>query len=230
MSTFCTGVTTQSIPTHSVSELQAIYSNADGKPGILPDSMPTMTDGLASSSWLSTYMTTLKNNGILPSLPETAPESSDSLKPYITKENTLQDSIKKEYCFYESRYFAALNMFLTAVASDTSAIQGYLDKTRALNNKLTLLTQITNEIAKKRYSDTKTLQSSINSLNTELQSKQTKLLEQKTVLEKETAAADLHKRMVEYTTEKNRANQNLLTLYGILNVSALAMIFYIARS
>ena len=56
------------------------------------------------------------------------------------------------------------------------------------------------------------------------------LLEQRDILERETAAADLHKRMAEYTTEKNRANQNLLTLYAVLNVTALAMIFYIART
>jgi hypothetical protein len=63
-----------------------------------------------------------------------------------------------------------------------------------------------------------------------LGARQKQLSEQNEILNRESAAADLHKRMVEYTIEKNKANTNLLTLYGVLNIVALSMIFYIART
>jgi hypothetical protein len=63
-----------------------------------------------------------------------------------------------------------------------------------------------------------------------LEQRRTELLKQQDILSRETATADLHKRMVDYTTEKNKANTNLLTLYGILNITAIAMIFYISRT
>jgi hypothetical protein len=99
-----------------------------------------------------------------------------------------------------------------------------------MNQKLTLLTQITNEISKSRYQQSQGLQGQINSVNTNLEQRRKELLEQQEILNRETAAADLHKRMVEYTTEKNKANTNLLTLYGILNITAIAMIFYVSRT
>jgi hypothetical protein len=111
-----------------------------------------------------------------------------------------------------------------------TVVQGRLVAARMLNQKLTLLTQITNGISKKRYASTSALQSEINAVNGSLAKRREDLLEQRDILQRETAAADLHKRMAEYTTEKNRANQNLLTLYAVLNVTALAMIFYIART
>jgi hypothetical protein len=35
---------------------------------------------------------------------------------------------------------------------------------------------------------------------------------------------------VDYTLEKNKANQNLLTLFGILNIVAIGIIYGIASS
>jgi hypothetical protein len=101
---------------------------------------------------------------------------------------------------------------------------------RQLNQKVTLMAQITNGIAKYRYSETTQFQNEINSLNENLRQRQKRLLEQNKILRKETAAADLHKEMVRFTVEKNKANTNLLTLFGVLNITALAMIIYIARS
>jgi hypothetical protein len=42
--------------------------------------------------------------------------------------------------------------------------------------------------------------------------------------------SELNKRMVAYTLEKNKANQNLLTLFGVLNVVAIGIIYGIASS
>jgi hypothetical protein len=238
MSTFCGG--TGSIPAMTPSELTARFPN-----GFLPDGMPPMESGLVDEAWLRTYVASLKSQNRLPVLPPAnqyqstpfnSPEANDPLATYVKKQNEVQATLKEEYCFYEKRYFSALDSFLQAVADNSlggqveTIVQGRLNAARMLNQKLTLLTQITNAISKERYASSSSLQSEINSVNSKLQQRREKLLEQHEILQKESAAADLHKRMVDYTTEKNKANQNLLTLYGILNITAIAMIFYIART
>ena len=50
------------------------------------------------------------------------------------------------------------------------------------------------------------------------------------ILSKETKRQEKNKRLIEYTVEKNNANTNLLTLFGILNVVALGIIYTVASS
>ncbi len=238
MSTFC-GRTT-SVPAFTPTELRAVFPN-----GVLPASLPPMPNGLASEQVVQQTVQQLIQQGRVPepgkaselaSNPFAAPEGDYPLKTFVTKENALQKAIKAEYCFYEARYFSALDSFLTTV-SDASLrgqaadqVQSRLTTVRQLNQRLIFLTQITNGIAKHRYSTSSRFQNEINTLNSRLSSRQKQLREQNEILNRESAAADLHKRMVEYTIEKNKANTNLLTLYGVLNIVALSMIFYIART
>lgn len=238
MSSFCGG--TGSVPAMTPTELRDIFPN-----GILPGGLPPMTNGLASEDWIRNYILELERNGTVPSSMKAtevqsnmydAPETADPLATFVNREKGLQEQIKNEYCHYEKRYFAALDSFLASVADASlknqakSTIESRLELTRTLNQRLTLLTQITNGLSKYRYRDTLKYQTDINALNKKLKERQAKLLEQNRILQKETAAADLHKQMVTYTVEKNKANTNLLTLYGILNITALGMILYIARS
>jgi hypothetical protein len=243
MSSFCGG--TGSIPAMTVQELRQVFQGPNQQPGILPAELPPMQNGLADEAWVRQYVQMLESQGRIPKPPRAAdtqsvqfnsPESKNPLAQFVEKDNALQDFIKAEYCFYESRYFAALDSFLSAV-SDASLrgqsqaqVQSRLDLARMLNQRLTLLTQITNGISKYRYSASSMFQNDINSLNANMRARQEDLRKQSEILQRETAAADVNKRMVEYTVEKNKANSNLLSLYGILNITALAMIFYIARS
>jgi hypothetical protein len=238
MSTFCGG--SGSIPAMTPDELRAAYTN-----GLVPLELPPMDTGLASEEWVRNYIAELSRTGVIPdpgkasevqSNPGGAPDALDPLSSFVTNENTLQDNIKLEYCFYEKRYFTALDGFLQAV-SDASlrsqsedTVNAKLSLARRLNQKVILMTQIANGIAKYRYTTSTRFQDSINTLNDKLKERSTSLMEQNKILMRESAAADLNTRMVEYTVEKNKANQNLLTLYGILNIVTLSMIFYIARS
>jgi hypothetical protein len=238
MSKFCGN--SGSVPSMTPDEMRATYPN-----GVLPSALPDMSNGLASDNWVQTYVKQLETNGKLPKPTDMSkvnsamfksPESNDPLASYVAADNKFQDGIKSEYCFYESRYFSSLDSFLQAVAnsslgnSDSTSVQLKLDQTRVLNQKLTLLTQIVNGVSKYRYQTAQGYNSEINAVNNELRQRQRNLLEQNEILRKESASADLNKRMVEYTTEKNKANHNLLSLYGVLNIVALAMIFYIART
>jgi hypothetical protein len=237
MSRFCGG--SGSVPALSVDELRTPFAD-----GILPMSLPPMVAGLAAEEWVQQYVQQLDASGRLPKPADPkkvvtnmfgAPEEKDPLAAYTDKEKAFQDAVKAEYCWYERRYFAALDMFLSSVSNasfrgQTEAVSARLEMAKILNQKVTLLTQIVNGIAKFRFQQHTRFQGDINSLNTSLKERQKQLIEQANILSRETAAADLHKNMVSYTVEKNKANQNLLTLFGILNVVAIGMVYYIARS
>lgn len=237
MSRFCGG--SGSVPALTADELRAPFEN-----GILPMSLPPMSNGLASEDWVQQYVQQLDASGRLPKPADAkavqgnmfgAPEEKDPLASYTDKEKAFQDAVKSEYCWYERRYFTALDMFLNSVSNSsfrgqTEAVGSRLDLAKQLNQKVTLLTQITNGIAKFRFQQHARFQGDINSLNQGLRERQKQLLEQANILSRETAAADLHKHMVSYTVEKNKANQNMLTLFGVLNIVAIGMVYYIARS
>jgi hypothetical protein len=236
----CSHTNSSSIPSFTTEELRASFSG-----GFLPDSLPSMDGGLATDAQIKSHIATLITHAKIPNPPSItqlqkapfgSPDSNEPLLEYVTKSNTVDDTLKREYCFYEGRYLTSLNNFLTSLGSNSlggnqdQVVTGHLTTTKNLNKKLTYLTQLANQIAKDRYTATQGFQTDINTSNTGIINQQEKLLKQRDILSKETASADLYKRMVEYTTEKNRANQNLLVMYGILNVTALAMIFYVARS
>lgn len=242
----CSHTDSNTIPT--VSDLNAMYN---GTNPIITGALPeTKTDGTFDEDKVikPKINDLIKSNKIptppslteLQSTPFSSPNSVSPLSTYTSNLNTFDIALKSEYCFYEARYLAALDSFLSALAAagtgtaTTDAtiqdIKNKLNTTQNLNKKLMYLTQIGNTLEKQRYAKASEFQSGNNTINTKLGKQQENLAAQRQILTKETASADLYKRMVEYTTEKNRANQNLLVMYGILNVTALAMIFYVARS
>ena len=242
MSTFCSG--TGSPPAFTPSEL------TDQFPGGIMQSIstPTVPDpstGIVSDIWIQSQLTQLENVGIIPkptalslvpSTPYTAPgKTPGPLADYIAKDRDLQDAIKQEYCYYEARYFFAVNAFLDAISESSMEgkavdVNAKLITVKNLNITLNVFTQIVNAISKTRHSKNVQFQADINSINGNLQNRQKLLQEQSAILNKESASVDLYKRMVAYTQEKNNANQNLLTLYGVLNIVAIGCIVYIAKS
>lgn len=240
MSSFCGG--SSSVPSFTLSELNENFSR-----GIIQSVAPIPqagTDGLVSEAWIQQTLDSLETSGVIPkptemrrveSTPFSGPETKDPLASYVSKDRAFQDKIKEEYCFYEGRYFSALNSFLDSISNSSlkgnpTDVNSKLTIVKDLNYKLIVLTQIVNGISKYRHTKNSQFQSEINSINSSLQQRSGRLQEQSDILKKETATADLHKRMVEYTLEKNNANQNLLTLFGVLNIIAIASIVYVSRS
>lgn len=240
MSTFCGG--NGSVPSFTPQELKEQY------PGGILQSVGTLpspnSSGLASEAWIQQSIQGLENSEILPkptklpqvtTTPFASPETNDPLATYVRNDRKFQDNVKKEYCFYEQRYFSALNSFLDSIANaslkgNSQDVNAKLTTVKDLNYSLTVLTQLVNGISKYRYRKNETYQKDINSVNESLQSRKKRLQEQYDILSKESSTADLHKRMVEYTLEKNNANQNLLSLYAVLNLVAIGMIVYVSRS
>jgi hypothetical protein len=171
---------------------------------------------------------------------QTRAAAASALSNLGTTESTTMGKIREEFCYTYFRYkFALETLFDKLVATsklasiptaDRTIIQSRLDKAKEFNQKLNDIIQITNHIATKRASEMRQQNSDINSLNQNIQSTFNTLQSHSQILNKETSISDLRKRMVEFTEEKNRSAVNLLSLYGFLNLVAIGLLFYIARS
>lgn len=157
-----------------------------------------------------------------------------------TTEGATFRKIQEEFCFNYFRYKYSLEtLFDTLVNTskkssltdtDKSTIQTQLTRAKQFNEKLNDLIQIINSIAQKRSTEMRAQNTEINQMNTNLQSTFDTLQRHNQMLSSQTSVADLRKRMVEFTEEKNRSALNLLSLYGFMNLVAIGLLFYIARS
>lgn len=156
------------------------------------------------------------------------------------KESATMSKIQQEYCFNYFRYKYTLERLFdklintskssTLSESDKSDIQNKLNSAKTFNEKLNDIIQITNYIAQKRASEMRLQNTEINTLNSSIQSTFNSLQAHSKILNSESSIGDLRKRMVEFTEEKNRSALNLLSLYGFLNLVAIGLLVYIARS
>ena len=150
------------------------------------------------------------------------------------------DDIQNEFCYIYVRYkFSLEDLFntLTRISSGSSltdaqrrTVETKIQRARDLNLKLNDLIQFTNFISVKRVEEMRSQNSNINELNENIQYIYSRLQEQNKILNQEHSLTDLRKRMVQFTEEKNQSATNLLSLYGFLNLVALGLLFYVARS
>jgi len=242
MSSICGGATPATMTTQ---DLQATFEKS-----ILPTNVTRNTDGTITDASLKSHISSLSSSGVIPVRPQVgtiqggtlANNPNSPLAAYIVKENELLAKIKQEYCFYEGRYRYALNVLVDSVsqaslpasgASPTgnqSKFEVYLPITRKLNQKLNDVSQVINAIAIERYRLSRQDSTEINSINQALASRAADLQAQAAILKSDTSAAELRKRMVDYTKEKNNATNNLLTLYAVLNIVAIGALVILARN
>jgi hypothetical protein len=150
---------------------------------------------------------------------------------FVANLNTLNTRIRSEYCYYFARYHAAVTSFLNSLRGRReSDANSKLNTVKILNSRLTFLTKFTNQIATRNTTNSQNYTTAVNSLNSQMNENQIKLAAQRELFEKENVSVETNRRMVEYTQEKNRANNNLLAMYGVLNAVALAMLVYVART
>lgn len=168
----------------------------------------------------------------------TREQSKQILETIGLTESTTFNKIQEEFCFYYVRYKYCLNDLFNSLVSISSGItlsndkqaeiQTKLNKAGEFNNKLNDIIQITNFIAVKRSEEMRQGNTQINQLNASITNIYGKLSKQNEMLKEQDAAANLKKRMVEYTKEKNTSANNLLGLYGFLNLVSIGLLFYIA--
>lgn len=228
--------------TMTINDLQTPFPNS-----LLPTSASRTQDGLITDDSLQAWLQSLQSSGVIPVRPDmtqlqggqAGTATGSPLAVYVQQEGALLDQMKSEFCYYEVRYKYSLNQLLNSVAQTSlpatptagaqSTFEMYLPVTKILNQNMNDLSQVVNGIAKLRYSLSQGDSQAINSINATLAARSVALQKQSTILSSGSTAADLRKRMVEYTEEKNKATSNLLTLYAVLNIVAIGVLVVLSR-
>lgn len=245
MSTLCKGTAAVT----SEADLNVPFPNS-----ILPTSQPNRNsaDGRLTSGSLDTIYNGLVASGKLISndrykqlMVDVTTQADKAKQQQIletagAQEKQTMDAIQSEFCYYYVRYKYALQdlfdtLSMTSAGSTLTdpqrkTIETKIANAKALNIKLNDIIQFTNFLATTRASEMRDQNSTINSLNTNITDIYSRLQAQNDILKKEDSITDLRKRMVEFTQEKNQSASNLLSLYGFLNLVAVGLLFYVARS
>jgi hypothetical protein len=222
------------------SDLTSTYPN-----GILtsiPSGLDRDSRGFLTEKGAQSAISSLLSSGMFPRPPSSDNRGTnggqDAMNAYFTKDNAFVNSIKSEYCFYDSRYKYSLQELIGKLQvgytnnndDNYKLIQKYLPITQTLNQKLNDLTTITNQITTHRLQMTQVNNQNINALNQELASRSAKLQGQNEILSGKQGDVALYKEMVKYTGEKAKYTDNLITLYSSLNIIALGLLFYVGFS
>jgi hypothetical protein len=209
-----------------------------------------LNDAGQRNTWLSNRYITLENAGIIPIRPALStvntgdsvrnnlnqpPHSSEPLAKYSTDLNKFIDTISKEYCYYQNNYMYSLNKFLNAYSTSsrdaivTGNLSEFRDTALELNAKVNTLIALINYLSNTRLRELNLLKTQLDTQNNGISKSTLDLNKQANILSNNNNNNILYKQMVDYTAEKNRANQNLLAVYFTLNVIAISGLFVIAR-
>lgn len=176
----------------------------------------------------------------IPAIPDFSLKDRDVntvYQTYIRNLETMKVEILNEYCHYNLRYRYAIRNLITLIANATagtaanaSRINFLTEQSIILNRNLTDITQIVNGITNRLYTSARTMDSTINDLNEQIAAYRDKLMAQAEILRSEVPAAELKKRMVEFTREKSLVSNNMLSFYFFMDVVALGILFYVYRA
>lgn len=216
------------------SELQQTF------PGLLPATPNGDSDrdstGLLTPNAVQAIIASLKGSGVIPTTNKDAKPQGNS------KKTALLNTIKSEYCFYDSRYKYALEKIFSEVqqgyltntpttsANTSSSTKKYIALAQALNRRLNDLIQIVNAITEDMMSTSTSIDTEMSNMSQTMQDQKKKLEQQNKTISSNEAAMKIRKEMVKYSEEKARHTDNLLKLYSFLNVVALGLLVYIYKA
>jgi hypothetical protein len=180
-----------------------------------------------SQSSLDSYVQNLVSTGKVPG-------KIAKFDDQMSADNSFYNAVQAEYCFYESRYRAALTQFLALVAdthgADQNAISGVLGITVNLNKRLNSLLEILNYVGNDRARNVNDRSPKINSANDILQNKISILEAQKKFLQTSDVRIRTQEEMMRYSSEKSRAMNIQIMFFVALNVVALGTIITVYKS
>jgi len=146
----------------------------------------------------------------------------------------LYESIKGEYCFYESRYIAALKQFVALIAdprgADQSVVSGILTTTVNLNKRLNSLIEIMNYIGNERAKEVNRRSPTINETNEKLKKQLDTLNAQQKFLESSDVRIRTQEEMMRFSAEKSRAMNIQIMFFVALNVVAIGTILTVYKN
>lgn len=224
-------------PVCALDEINAAY------PGISyidPSLLSIKVDTILSDSQIASAIAYLKTNQKYPQPlsfnVSIQRENADEVTGYKQKLIAFHTGIKAEYDHYDARYTYLLKYIMTELSKPESASPGQLtvadatNKAIEFNKRMNIIVQLLQGISKTVYDDISSKSSEITAINADINSKAEKIKQHANMFSKKMNEIELRKRMVEYTQEKARATDNLLTLYFVLNVFALTGLVYVYKA
>jgi hypothetical protein len=200
---------------------------------VMPNSISTTTlttdkdTGRISASALQGYISTLEAKGVIPG-------SQGSLDDQMRADKQFYAAIQEEYCFYESRYKAALAQFLALVASPTGTDQNaatpMLNATIGLNQRLNSLLEIIAYVGNERARRVNARSAQLDTANASLDDKITTLQRQYDFLTSSDVRVRTQSEMIRYSAEKSRGLNIQIMFFVALNVVALGTVITVYRS
>jgi hypothetical protein len=198
----------------------------------LPTEIIRSADGTLTGEAVKAYIDRLRGAKLVPEnvAVDAAP---DVIAKFAAADEAALKAIRDEYCYIRSRYEYCVRRFIEGAysAGSGSTVTNYdtwIDSARIL--VVRLLDILTLIVALKDDRATTYASKSAAAEAAAATAKISMLLSQKKDLNDPDSAKKLYSKMVEYTTEKNKANSNLIALYSGLNLVALGMLFYIYRA
>jgi hypothetical protein len=151
---------------------------------------------------------------------------NDAVNKYNEINNKLKQDTKNEFCYYKRRLNNIKPSFLLSTSKDhiisnNKMVEYKHDIIQKLELKILILKNIASLINKKNIP-------LVEGFNSSMPASDALLRGEHDILDEKLKESKLTKRMIDYTIEKNKANQNLVTLFGVLNVIALGVIYNIA--
>jgi len=215
-------------------DLTTAYSGTNPiLPSVSNPSTDRTTTGMLTAAIVSSRVAELKRLQIIPNPASSTPgETTAKVRAFLGK-------AKDEYCHYESRYKYALQRLFTKIRDSfgtgdaqvqQTTIQTMLGHTQNLNLRMNDLIQLINAITRDILNMNNGMDNEVVEYSQLLQEYQARLEEQRKILSSNEAGMKLNKQMVRYTEEKARYTDNLLKLYGFLNIVTLGLLLYVYKA
>ena len=208
--------------------------------GLLPSTPNTDSDrdstGLLTAGTIGAIVASLKGSGVIPVATGT------NVDVYQAKQKVLLQTIKSEYCFYDSRYKYALEKFFNAIRqgfldanttttpSSNPVADRYVKFAQGLNRRLNDLIQIVNAISEDSMKASTTMNTDMSTMTQTMKDSKKKLDQQNKIISAGEPGMRIKKEMVKYSEEKARHTDHLLKLYSFLNIVALGLLVYIYKA
>jgi hypothetical protein len=196
---------------------------------VMPNSISTTTLPVddstkrISQSALQSYVDGLVSSGRIPG-------QGGDFDTQMKADADFYKAVQAEYCFYESRYVAALTQFMNLIAdphgADSSAA---LAATVNLNKRLNSLLEIMNYVSNDRAQKVNARSPSIDDANKALQTKIGVLKSQQEFLTSSDVRIRTQEEMMRYSAEKSRAMNIQIMFFVALNVVALGTILTVYK-
>jgi len=157
------------------------------------------------------------------------PDFLTSIDDQIAIDTQFYQNIKMEYCWYENRYSYLLGKYLKLLTSDNKAditlSQSMNGATTNLNKRLQSLLEIMNAVSNERAKKVDTYRGHLVDGNSVINANITKLAALKAKMNAGNLRLTTQREMMKYTEEKNRALRVQITVFAVLNVVALGVVY-----